>query len=420
MVLRADTSDGRVTLAWDASLSSDVIGYNIYYGLASGNYSALQAAGNATTASISNLVRGTYYYFAATSLDSSGLESGFSSETVYWVPPSQVPAAAVEGVYRGLFYEADQVRQNSAGALALMVSAGGAYSGVIQIGVSRFSFHGHLDAYGQSTNVARQAGRSLQVQFSVGAGAQANDLFGTVSDGSWQATLAGSRAVFNARNNPAPYAGAYDLAFPGSSGNPSLPAGSGFALVKVGPSGVVTMAAKLADGTSASQGTFISSGGTWPIYTPLYSGNGSLLSWINSTGQAAGTLSWIKPALRKARYYPAGFTNQCPVLGSAYSSKTVANCPGNCGDAAVEFAGGNLVSNFTNAIANPGQTPSTRAGANMVFRFVRSTGVFTGTASTSENGRLPFWGVVLQNLGLGYGFLLGPDQTSQVLIESWP
>jgi hypothetical protein len=422
IVSGADLSDGSVQLAWSPSVSPEVIGYNIYYGLASGEYATLIPVGNAGSVSISNLVRGTYYYFAATSLDSSGQESLFSNEAVYWVPRAQIPSQAVAGAYRGLFYEAAQVRQNSAGALALEVTPSGAYSGVVQIGGSRFSFHGHLNSFGQSTNlVTRRAARSLQLQLSVGAGAQGDGLFGSVSDGTWQATLTGSRAVFNARSNPSPYAGNYDLVFPGWSGNSSLPAGNSFAAVKVSSSGAVAMAAKLADGTTASQGTFISSQGTWPLYSPLYSGNGSLVSWINSTGQLAGTLSWIKPTMSKARYYPAGFTNQCQVLGSLYSSKTVANCPGNCGNAAVEFSGGDLPSNFTNAIATPTQSAASGEGANMVFRFTRSSGVFSGTTATSAGStRLPFYGVLLQNIGMGYGFLLGANQTSQALIESWP
>src|SRR5208283_3115362 len=66
---------GSVTLAWNASTDPSVAGYNIYYGGTSGNYTNEICAGNATNATISGLVQGTTYYFAATSYASSGMES---------------------------------------------------------------------------------------------------------------------------------------------------------------------------------------------------------------------------------------------------------------------------------------------------------------------------------------------------------
>jgi len=69
------------TLAWDPSPGTDVItNYNLYYGAASATYTNKVAAGTNTTASISNLVDGTTYFFAATAVDTNGLESGYSTE----------------------------------------------------------------------------------------------------------------------------------------------------------------------------------------------------------------------------------------------------------------------------------------------------------------------------------------------------
>lgn len=75
---------GSVTLTWNASPSSAVTGYYIYYGLTSGIYNYEISAGNNTNVTISNLVEGATYYFAATSHD--GGESPFSSEVSYTVP----------------------------------------------------------------------------------------------------------------------------------------------------------------------------------------------------------------------------------------------------------------------------------------------------------------------------------------------
>ncbi len=78
---------GSVTLAWDASQGTNVIAnYNVYYGIASATYTNTAAAGTNTTVSISNLVEGVTYYFAATAVDSVGLESDYSTEVSTLIP----------------------------------------------------------------------------------------------------------------------------------------------------------------------------------------------------------------------------------------------------------------------------------------------------------------------------------------------
>jgi hypothetical protein len=89
----ASSAAGSVTLAWDASPGTNVIAnYKIYYGAASATYTNVVAAGTNLTVSISNLVTGTTYYFAATAVDTSGLESDYSTEVSTMIrPPNQPP-----------------------------------------------------------------------------------------------------------------------------------------------------------------------------------------------------------------------------------------------------------------------------------------------------------------------------------------
>ena len=75
-----------VTLAWNRSTDPTVVGYNIFYGGASGNYTNTLSAGNATNIVIPDLVGGTTYYFAATTCNSSGVQSPLSGEVSYTVP----------------------------------------------------------------------------------------------------------------------------------------------------------------------------------------------------------------------------------------------------------------------------------------------------------------------------------------------
>ena len=84
---------GSVTLAWDASPDASVTGYRIYYGAASLSYTNSTTVGNVTNATLTGLVAGTTYFFAATALNSTNVESDFSNETTFTVPTSTTTQA---------------------------------------------------------------------------------------------------------------------------------------------------------------------------------------------------------------------------------------------------------------------------------------------------------------------------------------
>lgn len=81
--LAATTS---VTLVWNPLADPSVAGYNIYYGGSSHLYTNELTVGRATNVTISGLIEGTTYHFAATTYSALGMESPFSSELVYLVP----------------------------------------------------------------------------------------------------------------------------------------------------------------------------------------------------------------------------------------------------------------------------------------------------------------------------------------------
>jgi Fibronectin type III domain len=79
-----------VVLTWNPSADPDVVGYKIYYGTASQNYTNVAVEGEVTNATISGLAYGTTYYFAATTYDDSGNESLYSNEATFSVPTPAV------------------------------------------------------------------------------------------------------------------------------------------------------------------------------------------------------------------------------------------------------------------------------------------------------------------------------------------
>jgi hypothetical protein len=85
------TAARNVTLAWDASPSPGVVAYRVYHGVASRSYTNQVTAGNTTSGTLSNLVEGTTYFFAATAVNDLGVESEFSEELYYTIPEGPSP-----------------------------------------------------------------------------------------------------------------------------------------------------------------------------------------------------------------------------------------------------------------------------------------------------------------------------------------
>ena len=80
-----------VTLAWNPIANPNIAGYNIYYGGASHAYTNKMSVGLATNVTISGLVEGNTYYFAATTTSTLEMESTFSGELIYFVPVGNPP-----------------------------------------------------------------------------------------------------------------------------------------------------------------------------------------------------------------------------------------------------------------------------------------------------------------------------------------
>ena len=87
LVWAAAASAQQVTLAWDASASTNVAGYRLYYGTNTGSYQFVTNAGPALTQSVVLPHRGRWF-FAATAYDTDGLESDFSNEVSWESKPA--------------------------------------------------------------------------------------------------------------------------------------------------------------------------------------------------------------------------------------------------------------------------------------------------------------------------------------------
>lgn len=383
-----------VNLAWDPSTGTNVVGYYVYYGCASRHYTNKFSVGSATTATISGLVEDTTYFFTATAYDATGDESDFSNEAEYYVPSSVISTSSLQsGTFTGLFYNQETVQPQSSGALRLSVTSGGKYSGLLQLSTSRLPFSGQFGFLCQATNsISFKKTNSLTVNFSL---TPSNTVVGSVSNTSWMATLYGERTGFHPVTNAAPYPGKYTMVIYGiKSASSSL--GNSFGTFTLSTSGAVKFAGTLADGTKVSQSTPVTQFGNWPLYVPLYSGQGFVLAWLSftnsSTDDLTGTLNWIRPAGTKP-LYSGGIAVQRTVGGSRYVLGTNATP-----NPASISLGGALANSGTNQIIS--------------FKFSRANGTFSGRLQNQTAGPVNFQGALLQKVNAGYGYVLGTNLSS--------
>jgi len=84
----------------------------------------------------------------------------------------------------------------------------------------------------------------------------------------------------------------------------------------------------------------------------------------------------------------------------------------------VQFSGGDLGAGFTNVISLSTVGRVTDLSSNPLrLSLSPATGAFQGVVNDPITGaNLPFNGAVLQNLNVGYGFLLGPRQSARVTL----
>ena len=84
VLLATTATHARVlTLAWDLNADPQVVGYRLYCGTSSGEYTMMMDAGQQATATMTGLKANKTYYFAVTAYDVENNESSFSEEVVY-------------------------------------------------------------------------------------------------------------------------------------------------------------------------------------------------------------------------------------------------------------------------------------------------------------------------------------------------
>jgi len=342
---------------------------------------------------------------------------------------SVVPAPAytpVQGSYNGLFSapSLDAVPAPAPGFFSMTLGTNGKFSGSLRVGANRYSFSGSLDTNGLAAAKASGPGLPLNVSVYVDPTSGGDQMTGTIAGPTWAASLTAYRAPFNAQSNPArTYQGAYTMVLP-SSGQAGQPAGTGYAAITVDAGGNVKVSGSLADGTSFTEAVPVSQDGHWPLYAPL-TGNGLLSGWMVFTNRPAqsnqpadnlnGLVLWMKPA--KAKFFPAGYTNQLSATGETYQPPTGSSQLFSTTNLSLVLTGGDIPGPLTNRVTlTPANKFKSMTNA-LTMTLTLPSGLFSGSLRLSSPTRtVAFKGALLQSQNSGSGYFLETTQGGELLL----
>lgn len=227
-------------------------------------------------------------------------------------------------------------------------------------------------------------------------------------------------------------AGLHTILLPANPDFPEdgFPQGDGYASLRITAKGGVTLAGRLGDGTTITQGGPLTSDGRFQVFIPIYKKAGVLTGWVDFVPQTGisdfnGVLHWSKPENDRDALYPQGFDLALDLMGSRYNSplrgRRILNFNASDGQSLLGFSKGNLsevvlkeaVLGADNKLTFP--NPGTESPK---FSITVSNGLFSGSFLHPEIGkRVPFAGVVFQRQNIASGHFKGVNQTGLVSLQ---
>jgi hypothetical protein len=335
------------------------------------------------------------------------------------------PFLPVKGNYAGLFFDTNLITFTNSGYFSAVVGSKGSFSAVLQLAGARQAFSGQFSAGGVFSNSLVKKGRSpvsIQLQIDLNGG---DVITGIISNDAWTAELTANRAVFS-KSSPAPQASnKYTLMIPPGDPNLDQPAGFGAGALSVDRSGNISFAGTLGDGTKATQRTFVSKQGQWPLFLSLYANKGLMLGWLTFTNppdnSPVGPVSWIKLPQAMGKLYPGGFdftTNYLASVGSLYTftKGTPVLTLTNSGPGTVVLQDGDLSQPITNSFSLDSNNKVTSPD-KLTLSIVTSSGLFHGTVMNPATGKpVQVNGAILENQNAGFGSFLGTSHSGSVKV----
>ncbi|HXJ55432.1 MAG TPA: peptidylprolyl isomerase [Verrucomicrobiae bacterium] len=340
----------------------------------------------------------------------------------------------VKGSYQGLFFDPLLVEQISSGYLMLTVNSVGSYTAKLLMNGRTYRTRGSFQVDGRTTNVVLRPGtNALQLRIALDLNGATDQLTGVITNNQvtnldlslpWSASLQADRTTFDARTNPAPWAGLYTLGMPGDPLSASGPGGDSVATISVTTRGTLSFNARLADGTVGAQRTLLTQNGQWPLFLAWPNEKGVLVGWLTfdlnqPTTDISGLINWFKPSQSKPRYYPDGFTNETAATGSRYIAPAIPAHVLALTNASIAFAGGDLSADFSSQVTFEDNGRVTNQSTNRLsLSIAKADGSISGSVTPPASTRsLLLRGVVLQKSNVAAGFFLGTNVSGRVSLS---
>ncbi len=338
------------------------------------------------------------------------------------------PFPPLAGTYIGLFYHTNFfLAHGYSGAVKFTLTSQGKFTGSAQFGNKSYPFSGtfHPATGSKTISFKGPGGRTYYLDpVRLNLTNNMETITGVIWDSTTWASAINARRVHSGTTaNPSPYKGSYTWMAPGEAEPTVKPSGDSFGKFTVSKTGTVTFSGTMADGTPVSGGGPIGTNGVWGLRAALYSGNGSILSWVTVDTNRLnedlfGTFYWFHPALPKAKFYTNAFTATTSITGSRYIapvSKTNSVLPG-LTYGVIALVDGNLAGPQTNLVVLGLNNVVTNQSTNqLTFTLSKTTGLFSGTvAPTNQTKSVIYKGAILQKQGYGTGFHLDTNKSGRV------
>jgi hypothetical protein len=329
------------------------------------------------------------------------------------------PFPTLAGNYNGLFEVADAPAHESSGWITLQLGKNATFSGKVITQGGPYSFSGRFAIDKQTTFTIPRKGLS-SLLISLRLGEIDNQIIGSVTDGSWTASLEADRSTFSAANPASAFAGKYTLAFHGVDDASSQLHGNGWATAAISTTGIAAIKGNLPDGTTVNQTTPIAANSRLPLYISQASGKGACFGWISFEPNAAPTLKWFGPTPAATKYTPPGFILSVPVSISPFTFQTGLPLL-SLSTATIALSGGNLGAE-TNGVLTVSTNNTVKSLAPLTNQLSLTLSTANGTVTGSYTDPLTrrkntLKGVILQNQTNATGYFLGTNQSGRFVIQ---
>ena len=319
------------------------------------------------------------------------------------------------GTYNGLFYDPNDVTEQSAGMLKnLALLSTGSYSAKLLLGSASYTLLSAFNTSGYASNyVKRTAAQGGPLAVEMTLDWTSGEITGSVSSigpGAWISSLRAEKSAAT------PLSAEYTALLEAGAGTNAIgdmPPGFGYMLI-TNHNGSVTLSGALADGSTFSQTVPLGVSGDAPVFYPnLYGNTGLLLGWLglsNGTVEVETPMAWFKPQpAAKSGIYTAGFTNFLTVTGSGWTNPPSKTSAISLLDGFLTITNTSLALEFPISITNDTvvKAPGSLATNSLTGTIAPKTGLLQVTFGNGAGKATTIgYGVMLQDSTNGGGYFV--------------